>query len=407
MINNFNNFVNEKYTMNKNSFNYVLGDVVISEGVENDQLLEIIEKKKHKLLKEIRGFDYDKGNKYNTGVHSENIVRLLFDAVNLNHFQKNHPNVDIGVIKPIHGITKNKEVISVKSSISKTTPNGVLTDSKAIKLESLFSYLLFSYYNYSEKLKKYDEPENVDVKTIKQVEKKGHTPQMMLRDASEIIRRSTNGDFDYYKPMMNIITYHLITTRKRGSDFHSDIKNLSLIEDETKINDLMLSNGVKYSDALIYLNQEISKLTTPISIAVVYLPNYKEKGTTVTITKSKDLPLNIFWEKLLDKWCNKKYFNIFGKNDERVVKYLNGEEFKEIFGDWIVEINISTGNYQYRHKPEKVSRMYISNQLRDNRFGDTTKEERDALDVISKTIDTLSKDPSMVTRFKEFLHKIR
>lgn len=405
MINRFSTFLNEA-KLNKNAYNFILGETVLSNGISNNQLMEIIEKKKHKLLKEIKGFDRDKKNKYNTGVHSENIVRLLFDAVNLNHFQKNHPNVDIGVIQPIPGITKDKEVISVKSSISKITPAGVLTDAKAIKLETLFSYLLFSYYDYSEKLKRFDDPDKIDAEVIEKTQsKRGYTPQMMLRDASDIVYNTAKEDFDYYKPMMNIITYYL-TTNKENGDFHEDIKNLALLTDKSQIPNLQLSTGVKYFQAEKIVREKINKLDTPISIAVVYLPDYKENGITVTIKKSNDLPLNIFWQKLLDKWCTEKYFNIFGTGGNRVVKYLRDNEFREMFGEWQSEINISTGAYKYTHKSEKIRRMYISNQLRDDRFGSTPEEENAVLDVISKTIDTLSKKPPLVTKFKEFLDSV-
>jgi len=59
-----------------NSYDYILGDTIISNGINNDILYKIIEKKKHKLLKEIKGFNNDRKNRFNTGVHSENIVRL-------------------------------------------------------------------------------------------------------------------------------------------------------------------------------------------------------------------------------------------------------------------------------------------------------------------------------------------
>jgi len=52
MISRFNVFINES-NKNKNSYDYILGDTIISNGINNDILYKIIEKKKHKFQMEL------------------------------------------------------------------------------------------------------------------------------------------------------------------------------------------------------------------------------------------------------------------------------------------------------------------------------------------------------------------
>jgi hypothetical protein len=52
-------------------------------------------------------------------------------------------------VNEIPGVAQKNEIISVKSSIKKSTKlSKVITDTKSIQLESMFSYILFADSNY-------------------------------------------------------------------------------------------------------------------------------------------------------------------------------------------------------------------------------------------------------------------
>ena len=94
----------------------------------------------------------------NNGVYAENILRIVLDGVNLNHLSKNHPHVDIAIpsiAKNIPGVTQPHEIISVKSSIARNPSlSTLLRDTKSIKIESVFSYIVFASSNFELKYEK-------------------------------------------------------------------------------------------------------------------------------------------------------------------------------------------------------------------------------------------------------------
>ena len=110
---------------------YKLSDDVIA----GDKLSENITKGKSYLYEIIKNFSSSNDN---NGFFAEEIIRVAFNAVNLNNLYRNHPTVDIGIIDPIEGIVEEREIISIKSSIkSKTNTLAILKDSKSRSSSSL------------------------------------------------------------------------------------------------------------------------------------------------------------------------------------------------------------------------------------------------------------------------------
>lgn len=363
------------------------------------ELYNNIRKKRHKISNYIKAFSKQKQN---DGIFSENIVRLVLDGINLNHFHKNHPNVDIATVNPIPGICLEDEIISIKSSINYTSLNTILRDTKAVKIESLFSYLLFAYNEY------------------KDYTDSSVSPISLLNKALVIVSKQLEEDgedeFNDYEKIVNIVTYHLM--------FHNEDFDMSkFILDIEKIANKSykkqrLSYGYFYKNYETSINKELDELKTPISLGIVYIAP-KTKGTDnikLVIRKCNPIPLNVYWRNLLKEWCDLKYFNVKGARG-KVTKYLSFDSIRKVFQlgddvkDFPITINISTGAYKYQYEisdkkeriARKVNKLYVATKMRDADFQD---KERDVFSMIEKEIDVLEKDPNLVIKFNDFINKI-
>jgi len=334
--------------------------------------------------------------KKNNGVFAEDIIRKLFGAINLNHFEKNHPHVDLAITVPIENVTVKNEIISVKSSINKkASTSKVLSDSKSIKLDSLFSYLIFAHSNYRGRT---DDDYSV---------------KKELKDY--IIETMGIKDFDYIK-LVNVMAYHYLfnidaASERISVDFDKLLKGVNLAEGTYE----------EYEKKVI---QEISKLTTPISIAICYIEPSSRVGedTKCIIKKTHTIPLREYWMKVIQLWSEKKYFGKVNKNGDMVVKYLSFEDIKSIYGlgknsDLPIEININTDTFNYSsgyvdktdaekitHQKEtterKSRRLKLATDLRDANFG---KSDKKIVAFFKATIDSLVSNPKLVKRFNSFL----
>lgn len=362
------------------------------------ELYHNIKRKRHKISNYIKAFSKQKQN---DGIFSENIVRLVIDGINLNHFHKNHPNVDIAAVNPIPGICLEEEIISIKSSINYTSLNTILRDTKAVKIESLFSYLLFAYNEY------------------KDYTDSSVSPISLLNKALVIVSKQLDEDdedeFNDYDKIVNIVTYHLM--------FHNEDFDMSkFILDIEKI-----ANGSYKRQKLSYdfyknyeitINKELEELKTPISLGIVYIEP-KTKGTDnvkVVIRKCHPIPLNIYWKNLLKEWCRLKYFNVKGARG-KVTKYLSFDSIREVFQlgtdvkDFPIKISISTGAYKYGYEIQdrkertasKVNKLYVATKMRDADFQD---KEKEIFNMINKEIDVLENDPNLVIKFNDFINKM-
>ncbi len=369
------------------NYSYKLSDNII----KGDQLSENIFRKKHKLYSNIKKFA---AQQKNDGIFSENIVRMVFDGINLNHFHKNHPYVDVGIVKPIPGITKENEIMSVKSTINFKKTATLLADSKAIKIESLFSYVLFAHYNY-------------DINYVD-----SYISPVTLLKKGIFLTENKDVSSETYKKIVNITTYYLMFHNKKGGDKY-------YIDD---INNCLNNQPLYYGTYEYYKNQVLRRLVnlkTPISIALCYIEsNTKEKEDTVcVIKKTEDILLNKFWLKLLDIWCNREYF---GKG---VVKYLRYDDIANIYnftGDFPIEIKIGTGDYKLSDysnlsEPEinnlvktktknKVDRLYVATKLKD---ADFKGDDENVNNTISNIIDVLEEKPKLYTKFNAFIDEAR
>ena len=346
------------------------------------QIYKTVIRKKSSLYNSIKKFAHQKSN---DGIFAENIIRLTLDGINLNHFYKNHPHVDICVVNPIPGVAEKNEILSVKSTKYFTTISKLLTDTKSIKIESLFSYVIFAHYNY-------------DVEII-------NSPLTMLNKAISIASGYSNVD---YKKIVQITTYYLMYQNISGitKDFESDILNIL-----KGVNNLTHGSYTSYNMQVL---RGLSRLNIPISLGVCYIDTRtrSEEDTICVIEKSNPILLKRYWLKLLDVWCTRKYFGVVNAKGEKVTKYLRFEDISKIFGierDFPIRIEIGTGTYSVDTVPtgDKIEkarqRLYVATKFKDANF----KDQNDRIvKSFSKMIDVLEENPRFVIKFDRFIKNI-
>lgn len=334
-------------------------------------LAKNILEKKHLMVGSIRKFAKQQ---INDGIHSENIIRLLLDGVNLNHFHKNHPYVDIGIVpgQSIPGITVPEEIISIKSTIKFKNISQLLSWSKSIKIESLFSYLMFAFHGYDDYT---DSP---------------FSPVSLLKNVNTQLK-DVNLSQEDYKIIINIVIYYIMFENNKNNinNLYEDINNIFI----NKEFNITFGNYIEYVNKI---DSELEKLKTPISLGIVYINPDNENE--VIFDKTNPIELIDFWHKVLDEWCDKKYFGT------EVVKYLKMDSLSKIFNleneQFPIKISINASNYKYEYSRNRVDRAYVSTKLKDADFQD---KESEVLNMFSREIGILSKKPYLITKFNDFI----
>lgn len=362
--------------------------------IEGDILSTSINRRREKIYYNILNFN---AQRINNGVYAENILRLSLNAINLNHLSKNHPHVDIAVINEIPDIVEKNEIISVKSSISKvTTPGKVISDTKAIKLESMFSYILYANSNYE-----------------LTYERSYFNSKNILNDS---IKKAYENGNKNYKEILNVVTYYSMFKNKEEfeKDFYNDINILIATDSSVFKNkeDVNLKFGT-YGQYRFAVLRRLSNLNSPISLGIIYLEDIEDDLTCV-IRKTNTIKVNKYWERLVDIWINNDFFE--GKS-----KYLRLKDINILFGvsGFPIEIKISIGDYKpdredipdsdkiersKKRSDLRTKKLYVATQFKDASFGD---KEEEVNSYFIDTIDTLEEDPNLITKFSNFLKGVK
>ncbi len=370
------------------------------EKKEGDVISTNIFKRRSKIFSNMKNFY---AQSINNGIFAENILRQTLDGVNLNHLSKNHPHVDLAIVNPIEGFSQKNEIISVKSSISKKpTLSSVMRDTKSIKLESMFSYILFANSNYELNYER-------DYFNSKSLLKSGIDLIKKIEKSSNEDLISKVGDNKDFKAVLNTTIYYLLFKNKaeEKDNYYEDIIKISN-------NDYKLKHG-SYSSYRIAVLRRIVFLKSPISLGAIYMK--EEDGLTCYIKKTNPIPLNRYWEDLVNIWLDEEFF----ESDK--VKYLDLNLVKQLFGipggsDFPIEIKISIGDYApdqidntglsdydkieiANKKADKTTKkLYISTKFKDADFGDKDDEVND---FFLKSIDMIEDNPNLVTKFNNFV----
>lgn len=376
-----------------------------------DQISYNILSKKNKIYDSIRNFYMQSQN---NGVYAENILRISLDGVNLNHLYKNHPHVDIAIppiAKVVDGITIPNEIISVKSSIAKnTTLAAVLRDTKSIKLESVFSYVVFASSNFELNYEK----EFYGAKSLYSL---GFG---LIKKESKIEEVKYIGENRDYKAVLNTTLYYLMYKNREGEKSNF-IKDIIKISNSKPDENYQLTYGTYYSYRIGVLRR-ISRLDAPISLGAVYL---KGEGSNITcyIHKTHPIPLGRYWEEIISIWLT-------GKNDKsffdfKSEKYLDFGLVKKLYNiqgrEFPIQIRISLdgfepkkSDYSDKSEEEKVearkkqaenrtSKLYAATKLQ---YADFKGKDKEINDFFIKSIDVLEKRPSLITTFNQFINNL-
>jgi hypothetical protein len=353
--------------------------------IEGDVLSSNIYLRRRKLYNNIMNFSIQGRN---DGVFAENILRLIFDGVNLNHLYKNHPHVDIAIVNEIPDITKKDEVISVKSS-TKFNPSlaSIISDTKAIKLESMFSYVMYALNNFELGYK---------------------TKYFRYRELFNECIDAANLGNKKFKEVINICLYYLIVKNDEihKLSFDSDINTI------TNTDNTNLSYG-NYQSYRIAVLRNLSKLDTPVSLGLLYLEN-RDEDLICVIKKTNDISLKKYWELLLDIWSQSNYFT---KTSSQYLKLAQVKKLFNIGDDFPIKIEISTKLFNDKDEAydslsdsekmeivrkragTKTNKLYVATKFKDADFG---RYEDDINDFFIKLIKKLEWKPQLIKNFQDF-----
>lgn len=373
-------------------------------GNDLDEFEQNIKDKRHALKASFDGFV--KTARYseegdilmNPGSFAEDLAKIVLRAVNFNSYEKNQPYVDLGVYDAIEGVTEEREIISVKSTNYYSNIKDLISDTKAIKFDSLISYLIFAYKDHYTAEIKASAKQRIK-KTFKD-----------LHDAGYNFYESTE-DKERAKAVIYIILGWLfdrsILINNLRAGHHTEITwNLNSLEE--RVSHYMDGDNFIYLESRKEVEDILEKLDAPVSMAAVYFTNEEKLGREIkklkkgerthfepdilVINKTKGIPLNELFYKVLDIWADKGYFK-----DLTATKYLRYNDVVDIYevdDPFEIKITIRLGNYATEYKPNRELRIRVSTDLKDI-YLDKAHEE-DILKFIRKFLNQVRKNPELI-----------
>jgi len=370
--------------------NYKLSDPLIP----GDKISEYIYRRRKLLYANIKNLA-GVSSKANNGTFAENIITTIFGGGNLNHLSRNYAHFDVAVVDGVEGIIENDEIISVKCTHDyKSVPN-ILKNTEAIKLNSVFSYVLVAISNF------------------KFISDRTNFSSKNLIDAGiEICKKYKKVDF---VKVINTTLYYLVfkNNKEELDNYTSDINKILSRKDD-------LTYG-SYIDYNLKVKKEVDNLDYPISIGTVHIDNKSKETDDVicVINKTKPIPLSTYWYALVDIWSGGKYYLKPTKS-----QYLTYTDISRLFKldklGFPIQVNIGTGSYnideeknEYENEEDriknikgvnrsKIIKLRTASKLNDADFG---KYNDDIINTFSYMIDDLEDDPSKILKYQEFIKK--
>lgn len=364
---------------------YKLSDEVIS----GDKLSENIYKGRKSLLDNIKSFS---GAKANDGSYAENIITTAFGGGNLNHLNRNYAHFDVAIVDGIEGIVEDDEIISVKCTHSYKSIANILKNTEAIKLNSVFSYMLgaisdFTFIN----------------------DRTNFSSKNLIEIGIEICKKYKDVDFE---KVINSTLYYLIfkNTKSELDNYKSDINKILSYE-------YNLTYGT-YTEYELDVKKEVDNLDSPISIGTAHIDQNSSDEITCVINKTKSIPLSTYWYDLTKIWSDKKYYLKPLKS-----QYLTYEDISRLFKldkyGFPIQITISTGSYVGNREiideteedrvknikdinRGKILKLKTASRLNDTDFG---KYNNEIVKTFNQMIDDLVENPSKILKYQEFIKK--
>jgi len=361
------------------------------ELIPGDKLSENIYRRRKILYSDIKNFSAQSSTNNDGGSCAENIITKVLGGGNLNHLNRNYAHFDVAVIDEIEGVVKEDEIISVKCSYNYKSIADILKNTKAIKLDSIFPYVLAAIKNFT----------HISDRT-------NFSSKNLIEIGTSISKKYKNVDFE---KVINVTLYYLIFKNNKNEldNYSSDIKNML----DGEIN-LTYGTYINYETAS---KKEIDNLDSPISIATVHIDN-KNIGNDITciINKTNSIPLKTYWNEIIKIWSDKKYYLRTSKG-----QYLTYGDIENLFkldkSGFPIQINVSTGSYSIEAvnstEEEKIkdvkavnrgriSKLKTASKLNDADFG---KYNNEIIKTFNDMIDDLEENPSKILKYQEFIKK--
>ena len=364
---------------------YKLSDSIIP----GDKLSENIYKRKKNLYYNIKNFA-NLSSSSNDGTYAEDIIRIAFGGGDLNQINRNYAHFDVAITDEIEGVVKEDEIISIKSTADyKSIPN-ILKNTEAIKLNSVFSYILGAISNFNFLL-----------------DSKNFSSKKLINIGIEISKNYNDVDFE---KIINVTLFYLI--------FHNDKNEINNYENDiNKVsnNEIELTYGT-YINYETKVKNEVDQLDSPISIGTVHI-NKSSTDLECIINKTNSIRLSTYWYELVKIWSEKKYhlkkeksqYLIYGD----IIKLFNLEN-----SSFPIQIVINIGSYnpdikdnlsnQDRFKDikdvnkGKILKLKTASKLNDADFG---KYNNEIVKTFNQMIDDLEENPSKILKYQEFINK--
>ena len=367
--------------------NYKLSDPLIP----GDKISENMSRRRKLLYYNIKNFSQVSA-KANDGTYAENIIRILFGGGNLNHLNRNYAHVDVAIIDPIEGVVEEDEIISIKCTYDYKTVPDILSNTEAIKLNSVFSYVLNAIS---------------DFKFIHN--RKNFSSKVLIEVGIEICKQYKKVDF---VKVINATLYYLIFKNNVDEleNYKSDINKILSKKDDLKYGTYEYYNS--------NVKKEVDYLDSPISIGTVHIDNKSRDTDDVicVINKTKGIPLSKYWYNLIKIWSDEKYYLKPVKS-----QYLTYGHITKLFNldkkGFPIQVKIGTGSYMIDKSDEtdedkikntkeknrgKILKLKTASKLNDADFG---KYNNDIVKTFNYMIEDLEDNPSKILKYQEFIKK--
>lgn len=382
----------------------------------------------------------------------EKVSEILLGAVNLNTLDLSYPFVDVKVVNPIKGVTKNNELISVKTSRDTHTLREAVTYVNGFKIDQLIQFgmsklnlklyksstfksrnamklsTIISYYQQFIKslfgddegiytyafshsiiildfLKKY-------LSTIEAVTNKESLKAIMVLLTASFIDKKFNTNY------IDNVSY-------RGGNGSVNINVSSRIFEKIKQDIIDYFSSTSYDFSSDYFNygdslpEDIGKLQ--ISFCILFFSKETEEGKIIlNLYKTQSLSFKDLFNNSMKIWLKKKYHTSSLKRSQQKLKkqnlYLNyndvvlafqgnGLSGDEVF-DTHIEVEIEP-NWSYEERDESTKKMYV--KVIDKIKGiENDEKEESILKLLNKLLNNINtsndeKRDSYINKFKQFL----
>ena len=364
----------------------------------------------------------------------EKISEILLGAINLNVMDLSYPFVDLKVVEPIKGVSKNNELISVKTSRDKHDLKNAVTYVNGFKIDQLIQFgmkkMKIELYknkifkgrnamklstvisNYQKNIKRLF-GNNLEIYTSAFVDtlKIFNVLKEYLEDIDPI----------FNKPLLNAVMMMVAASyidKKHNTNYIDDIGDRYSSE---KLSFSVLSKKlekVKSEIKSLFLNKNIDNIDSDfddlnISYCILFFDKDNGKDIVLNLHKTRSLPFQELFNNSMKIWISKRYhersLTNFKNNKRKQNLYLKYEDVVEAFGGgdaFETHIKVEIGaNWEYKERSEDIKKLYV--KVIDKIKGiENNEKQEEVLKLLNKHLNNVnSTNDVYLKKFKEFLEE--